>query len=349
MRSVVLVVPGQLHLRSGGYEYDRRIVEGLRGEGWWVDVRELGGGFPLPTAAEREQVSRIFRQLPTRSVVVVDGLALGALPEIAQREAARLRLVALVHHPLAHETGLDQALRRALGESERTALAAVKRVIVTSHRTAAALGEYGVPPEKVLIVEPGTDPAPLATGSKSPTVHLLCVAALIPRKGHDVLLRALGGVIDRNWRLICVGSDRDAVLARRLRSLANELGIEPLVQFAGEAGAASVAAHYDSADVFVLATLYEGYGMAVAEALARGLPIVSTTVGAIPEIVSDRAGILVPPGDVSALTSALSSVLGDASLRARLAEGARRASTRLPTWPMAAVKLAAALDQVAHG
>jgi glycosyltransferase involved in cell wall biosynthesis len=349
MRRAVVVVPGRLDTRTGGYEYDRRIVEGLRNEGWWVDVRELGGRFPRPTSADRQNAARVLSDLPSRSVVVVDGLALGALPEEIEREASRLRFIALVHHPLALETGVDRALQEELRATERRALAAVRRVIVTGHATAKALDDYAVPPDRISVIEPGTDPASLARGSGSDIVHMLCVASLVPRKGHDLLLRALAAVPQRNWRLRCVGSDRDADVSRKLREIKRELALTDQVEFEGESDASAIASRYDAADLFVLATWYEGYGMAVAEALARGLPIVSTRTGAIPEIVPDNAGVLVEPGDVAALTAALTDIISNPSLRRSLAEGARRARARLPTWPMAAVKLTTVLESVAHG
>jgi glycosyltransferase involved in cell wall biosynthesis len=349
MRRAVVIVPGSLETRTGGYEYDRRIVEGLRNEGWWVDVRELSGRFPQPTAADRQNAARVLAGLPARSVVVVDGLALGALPEEIEREASRLRLVALVHHPLALETGVAPALGEELRATERRALAVVRRVIVTGHSTAQALDDYGVKADRLSVIEPGTDPAPLARGSGSDSVHMICVASLVPRKGHDLLLRALAAVPSRNWRLRCVGGDRDAAVSRKLREMVRELGLSGHVEFEGESDGATVASRYDTSDLFVLATWYEGYGMAVAEALARGLPIVSTRTGAIPEIVPDNAGVLVEPGDVDALTAALTDILGNPSIRVRLAEGARLARARLPTWPMAAVKLSSVLESVAHG
>ena len=346
MRSLVLVLPGRLHTRTGGYEYDRRIVDGLRDDGWWVDVRELTGDYPTPTPAEREQAARVLGNLPPRSIVVVDGLALGALPAEIERVASRLRLVALVHHPLALETGLTGSLQRDLEASERRALAFVRRVIVTSHATAAALAPYAVPADRIHVVEPGTDPAPQARGSAGAEVELLCVATLIARKGHELLLQALAAAPERHWRLRCVGSDRDSAVSRRLRDLVRQLNLAERVTFEGEADATAIARYYDAADVFVLPTWYEGYGMAVAEALARGLPIVSTRTGAIPEIVPDHAGLLVPPGDVPALTVALSSIVGDASLRRRLADGARLARARLPTWRMSAAKMGTVLEMV---
>jgi glycosyltransferase involved in cell wall biosynthesis len=350
MRHVVLIVPGSLDTRTGGYEYDRRLFGGLRSLGWSVEVRELDDSFPRPTVQAREHAARVLDDIRDDSTVVIDGLAMGALPYEVGREAARLRIVGLVHHPLACETAIDPAAARELESSERQALAAARCVIATSRATAATLAQYEVDPDRIAVIEPGTDRAPLAQGSQSGSVHLLCVATLIPRKGHEVLVRALGMIGNCDWRLTCVGSlDRDPVTAERLRHLLREHGLDARVSFAGEADRPAVDMHYDGADVFVLPTLYEGYGMVVAEALAHGLPVVSTTTGGIPEIVTADAGILVPPGDPVALASALSAVTGNPDVRARLARGAARARERLPTWEEAAARMDGVLQQVGNG
>jgi glycosyltransferase involved in cell wall biosynthesis len=314
--------------------------------GWSVVVRELDGSFPLPTSAARDHAAGVLGAIAKDTTVLVDGLALGALPGEVEREAARLRLVGLVHHPLAAETGLDVGTAAQLEASERRALAAVPLVIVTSRATAETLAAHGVDRHRLIVVEPGTDRAPLARGSQgAAALQLLCVAALIPRKGHEVLFRALAAIPNRNWRLTCIGSpDRDPVTAQRLCERLRADGLEDRVWLAGEMNTATLAAHYDGADIFVLPTLYEGYGMAVAEALARGLPIVSTDTGAIGELVGDEAGLLVPPGDVDALAAALARVVGDADTRERLEQGARRVRDRLPTWEDASGRMAEALS-----
>ena len=341
MSSLVLIVPGSLEILTGGYGYDRRMVAGLRARGWSVAVRQLDGSFPLPTSTARDDASRVLAAIPDGTTVLVDGLALGALPEEIERETARLRLVALIHHPLAAETGLPPDVAARLETGERRALAAVRLVIVTSGATADALTDYRVDRRRIAIVEPGTDRAPLARGSRGPALHLLCVATLIPRKGHEILFRALAEIPNRNWRLTCVGSaGRDPRTATDLCAQLGTYALANRVKLAGEADGAALAAHYDGADAFVLASLHEGYGMAVAEALARGLPIVSTAVGAIPELVGRDGGLVVPPGDVQALADALVQVLGDARVRDRLRRGAELVRTRLPTWDDAVAKMA---------
>jgi glycosyltransferase involved in cell wall biosynthesis len=346
--SFVFIVPGSLDSRTGGYEYDRRIVAGLRARGWSVEVRELDGSFPHPTSAALAGAARALAAIDDRGTVLIDGLALGAMPAEVEREAHRLRIVGLIHLPLAAEIGLSPDMAARLEASERRAIAAASLVIVTGRGTAAALTRNGVAPNLITIVEPGTDRGPLARGSHGGPVQLLCVATLNPGKGHEILFQALAAVGHRNWRLTCAGSlDRHPETVRRLRACLRTLGLEDRVQLAGELDAAALARCYHDADFFVLATLHETYGMAVAEALGHGLPVVSTATGAIPELVGHDAGLTVPPRDTGALTAALSRMLDDPRLRARLAEGARRVRDRLPTWEDASGKTAAALERVA--
>lgn len=345
MRELVFIVPGRFATLTGGYGYDRRIVAGLRALGWSVTVHELADGFPHPSAAARADAARLLHGLSDGALVLIDGLAGGALPSETEAEASRLRLVSLVHHPLAHETGLDPRTAAALEVSERRALACVRGVVVTSPRTAASLARWGVPSERTWVVEPGTDRAELARGSGSSDLHMLCVATLTPRKGHDLLFRALARVPSRAWRLTCIGSlDRDAPTTAALRGVLETTGLVDHVTLAGESQGAALEAAYDLADLFVLATHYEGYGMVVSEALARGLPIVATRTGAIEELVGRDAGIVVPPGDEPALVAALTRVVCEASERARLSAGARGRRTQLPTWGDASARMAVILE-----
>jgi glycosyltransferase involved in cell wall biosynthesis len=345
-RSLVFMVPGSLTTRTGGYEYDRRTIAGLRARGWLVAVRELDASFPYPTPAALDDAARALAAVDDGTSVLIDGLALGAMPDQIEREASRLRIVALVHLPLAEEIGIteDVAVRRAA--AERRALSSASFVIVTGKLVTRVIATYGVPSDLIAVVEPGTDRSPLARGSRDGCPQLLCVATVNQGKGYDILINALAAVPHRNWRLTCAGSvDRYPSTVQRLRSMLSDCGLEERVSFAGELDATRLAACYDTADVFVLATLHETYGMAVTEALSRGLPIVGTATGAIPDLVGEDAGLIVPPGDTAALATALSRMIGEPHLRARLAAGARRVRDRLPTWDDASDRMVAVLER----
>ncbi|MGE0804477.1 MAG: glycosyltransferase family 4 protein [Burkholderiaceae bacterium] len=350
---IEFLVPGDPETLTGGYLYDRRIVDGLRAQGRDVRVHRLPDAFPAVDASASRASAAAFDALPDGCIAVVDGLAFGALPELAARHAARLRWVALVHHPLALETGLGPEQAQRLADSERRALASARRVIATSAATARLLAaDYAVPADRIDVVEPGTDAAPLArAGRLAPgerTLRLLCVATLTPRKGHRDLFEALAPLRGRDWRLHCIGSaTRDAATAAALHARLRQLHLTDRVVLTGELSAARLAEHYRGADVFVLASLFEGYGMAFAEALAHGLPIVGTRAGAAAETVPRDAGLMVAPGDVAALSAALARVLDDAVVRAGLADAARAHRARLPDWPASAAAFLQSLDRAA--
>ena len=336
-------IPGDIGTRTGGYEYDRRLIDALRARGLRVAHLAWPGGYPFPTPAEREAAARSLAALPDGSVVLVDGLAFGALPEVARDAAARLRLAALVHHPLALETGLPEARRTLLAEAETRALAHAAAIVVTSRSTAAALeASFGVAAPRITVALPGTAATPALPRGRRHAVRLLSVGSVTPRKGHGVLLAALARVTDLAWTCRIVGSAAHAPEeARRVAALRESLGLARRVRLEGEV--ADAGPFYRRADVFVLASLYEGYGMAFAEALAHGLPVVGTDGGAITEVVPPGAGILVPPNDPDALAAALRDVISDRGLRSRLAAGAAKAGDALPSWADAAAQVARAL------
>jgi glycosyltransferase involved in cell wall biosynthesis len=351
MAAVVFVVPGPLDTLTGGSIYDRRIVEGLRARGWRVDVRELSGHFPQPSSDALADAAAVFASLPDGTTTIVDGLAFGALPDIAERESARLRLVAVVHLPLALEAGLDAEIARQLETREKRALGAADAVIVTGRSTADVLRTYGVSADRIRLVEPGTDRARLARGSGGPRVRVLSVATISPGKGHESLIRALASIDVDEWTLTCVGdTSRYPSTVARVRDAIRAAGLDDRITLTGELRGSDLEEQYAHADLFALATLRETYGMAIAEAIARGLPVVSTATGSVREIIGHHAGILVPPGDERALAGALARVLTDPALRAHLAAAARTARERLQTWDDAIAKMATALDRVpAHG
>lgn len=328
-----LLVPGRLDQRTGGYLYDARMVAGLRELGWRVVVHELAGAFPSGDAEARASLDAALTASADGGVVVADGLAVGALPEILEAHSA-LPFVALVHHPLADESGIDPAEAERYRESEIRTLAAARGVVVTSPFTGDRLGEFGVEPHRVRVVVPGTDPALPARGpNRGSPPRLVCVGSVTPRKGHDVLVEALNRIQDLPWACVCAGSlERGGDFPEEVRNRAAALGLESRILFLGELEAAELDRVYETATLFVLPSRFEGYGMALTEALARGIPVVSTTAGAIPGTVPPAAGVLVPPDDAEALAGALAGLLTDPGRLDALSSAAGRAAADLPDW-----------------
>jgi glycosyltransferase involved in cell wall biosynthesis len=331
---VVFAVPGDLDTPTGGYAYDKRMIAELRALGWRPEYLDLGEGFPYPTALGLATAKAKLAAVPKGHPIVVDGLAFGVLPDAAATLSQTHPLIAMVHHPLALESGTPPEKAALLRESERAALSHVRAVVANSPVTARTLAaDYGVPAERITVAPPGTDRGPLSERRPSGTVSLLTVGAVVPRKGHDVLTEALSGLLDLPWRLTIVGDcSRDLPTVARLKADIEEYRLAPRVTIEDAVSNARLAELYAAADLFVLPSRYEGFGMAYAEAIAHGLPVIGTTAGAIPETVPAQAGVLVPPGDAGALAAALRRLIEHAPERARLAAGARSAAERLPTW-----------------
>ncbi len=218
VRGLDFVVPGDIETPTGGYIYDREILAGLKTLGWRATVHALDASFPRPTPAALRAARATFAALADRSVVVIDGLALPGLDRVLADEARRLAIVALVHHPVALETGLEPEDARLFAAAEQRALKFAQRVITTSQWTARTLAVDGVPISQLRVVEPGVDrrrtrgstdpqvaPSPAHAGAAE-TLKLLCVATLTPRKGHALLLESLNELRDRHWHLTCAGS-----------------------------------------------------------------------------------------------------------------------------------------------
>jgi glycosyltransferase involved in cell wall biosynthesis len=349
VKRVAFAIPGDLDTPTGGYAYDRRMIVELQKLGWQVDVVGLGDGFPRPDAATKAAARDKLAAVPKDCPIIVDGLALGVLPEVAKELRDEHLLLALVHHPLALETGLAQGDVQALRTSEYDALAAVRGVVVNSPSTSQLLvDDYDVPPDLITIALPGTDRGDIAEGSSDGIVRLVSVGSVVPRKGFDVLVEALAPLKSLPWRLTIAGDlTRDEATATQLDADITRHGLADRIDVLGVLPADGVAELYVASDVFVLASRFEGYGMAYAEALSHGLPVIGTTAGAIPDTVPPNAGVLIEPNDVKALTRTLRMMIENPKERQWLASGAREAGAALPTWEESAKLLAGAIEALA--
>lgn len=345
-RTLSFAIPGDLDLPTGGYVYDRRVIAMLPDYGVEPSVIALPGSFPNPTAADLDETARLLAMAPASAALMVDGLALGAIPA-GHLDHVRAPLIALVHHPLCLEAGISADRASAFEASEKAALARARHVVVTSPSIKRILVEqFAVQLAKITVAEPGTDPAARATGTGTP-FHVLCVGAVSPRKGYHVLVEALTGLIDLDWRVtICGATDRDPATVAALERQIDAAGLGERVRLAGTVVPATLQRFYETADLFVLPSLFEGYGMVLAEAMARGLPIVTTTGGAAAETVPDAAALKVPPADAAALASALDRAIRDKRLRTRLADASWDTGRTLPPWTETTRRIASVVMSV---
>jgi glycosyltransferase involved in cell wall biosynthesis len=349
-RTVRVVVPAGIDdpgRPSGGNTYDRRVCEELAATGWSVDVRQVPGAWPRPRPGARDHLAAALGTAPDGSVLLVDGLVGLAAPEVVVPAGRRLRTVVLVHLP-----GGTAAGDLAAPGAERAVLSSAAAVVTTSQWARSRLiARHGLQPARVHVAAPGVDPAPPAAGSHDGG-RLLCVGAVIPAKGHDLLLTALAAVADRSWRCVCAGSlDRAPAFVSALRRAVLATGLDGRIAFTGPLGGPALDDAYAAADVLVLPTRAESYGMVVGEALARGLPVLASDVGGVPEALgttaAGRPGLLTPAGDVAALAASLRRWLDDAGLRARLQRAAHRRRADQARWAATAGRVARVLEDVA--
>lgn len=357
VRAVHVVLPGDVddpETPSGGNTYDRRVCQVLAASGWSVRELAVRGTWPRPAAAERAELTAALAAVPDDAVVLLDGLVACAVPDVVVPEAGRLQLIVLVHMPLGDDAALAPDEAAELDARERRTLHAATAVVATSSWARHRLIEHhGLSPDRVHVAVPGVDGAAPAPGTDGGT-RLLCVAAVTPHKGQDLLVDALGAVCDLPWECLCVGAlGRAPAYVDRLHRLIRAYDLGDRVRLTGPRTGAGLAAAYAAADLVVLPSHAETYGMVVTESLARGIPVLATAVGGVPEALGRAAdgtlpGMLVPPGDPGALAGALRRWLGDRDLRNRLKSAALDRRSALPGWPMTARSLADMMERLRH-
>jgi glycosyltransferase involved in cell wall biosynthesis len=323
---------------SGGNVYDRRSLDGLRSLGWTVVEHPVAGDWPAPSLPDLARLSLLLDGLPDGALLLVDGLVASGAASVLPAASARLAVVVLLHMPLGP------------GAAEETVLASAAAVVTTSEWSRAQVCSWYAL-RRVHAVPPGADAAPLTAGSGAGT-SFLCVAAVHPGKGHDLLLEGLARLGERPWSLVCAGSlDVDPAHAATLQAQVYARCWERRVTFTGPLDGPALDAAYHLADVVVLPSRSESYGMVVTEALARGLPVVATEVGGVPEALGrapggDLPGLLVAPDSPAALAEALARWVDDGGVRARLRAAAAARRATLTGWDRTAQGLSDVLHAV---
>jgi glycosyltransferase involved in cell wall biosynthesis len=332
---------------SGGNTYDRRLCRGLSDLGWSVHEHAIPGCWPQPGAASFAALAGLLERIPDDALVLLDGLIASTADEVLVPQARRLRIVLLMHMLLGHDPPADGA--EDVRMREHAVLAAAAGVVVTSAWTRERLLElYQLPAHRLDVAPPAVDAAELATGTAAGG-SLLCVAAVTFEKGHDVLIEALASAREMPWHCVCVGSlERDPAFAEAVRARSVDSGLADRVELVGARTGADLFLSYGAADLVVLASRAETYGMVVIEGLARGLPVIATDIGGVSEALGQgadgsRPGLLVQPEDPAALAAALRDWLGDGELRGRLRRAALERRESLPRWSRTASIFAGAL------
>ena len=353
MTTVHVVVPDGIDdpaRPSGGNIYDRHVCRGLAAIGWTVREHSAPGSWPRPDTAALATLAAILDGIPDEAVVLLDGLVASAVPEVLTPHATRVRLVVLVHMPLGHRPAAGEATD--VRSREHGVLSAASAVVTTSDWTKRRILElYALDADRIHIAHPGVDGADLAPGTATGG-SLLCVAAVIADKGHDVLLDALATAADHSWSCVCVGSTgREPGFVEALRLRARNGGLSHRVAFVGPETGADLERRYAAADLLVLASRAETYGMVVTEALAHGLPVIATDVGGLTEALGHgadgvRPGQVVPPDDPVAFGAGLRSWLSDAELRKRWRRAARERRGSLAPWSTTTAVVARVLSEV---
>jgi len=314
---------------SGGNVYDRRVRDGLRSDGWDVRMVLVADGGDNATTA--------LGQLPGGALVLVDGLLVTHHANALVAEASRLRLVVL-----AHMVASD------LADPERSVYGLARRVITTSNWTRTELiAQDAADPRRIIVAHPGTDPAPATMGSAAGG-RLLFVGAVAPHKGLDLLTAALAGCADiASWTCTIVGSLRtepDFVAA--LRAGISSAGLSSRMAFTGVLTGRALEDAWARTDLLIMPSRSESYGMVVAEALARGIPVLTSGIGGIPEAIShDAAAMVVPPEDPWALEVVLRQWWASPTRREELRVAASKARNAARQWSTTTAVVASALTQ----
>lgn len=338
---------------SGGNEYDQRVCAGLRDRGWTVLTREVAGRWPGPDSASRAALTSALAAIPDGALVLLDGLVASAHPEVLLPEGRRVRIVVLVHLPLGCGADADGQTNAEVRTRERAVLLSAAGVVATSRWARDwLLTAYGLAPERLRAVTPGAQPARLASGTARGD-RLLCVGAVTPAKGQDVLVAGLAEIAGLEWTCHVIGSLRgDPVFAAGLRERSREAGLGDRLVFSGPRTRTELDELYAAADLVAVPSRIETYGMVVTEALARGLPVVASDVGGVPEALGvapsgQRPGHLVAAESPAELAAALRRWLTDAGWRDALRRAARERRDWLSDWSVTTDGLARVLSQVA--
>ncbi|MBN1455823.1 MAG: glycosyltransferase family 4 protein [Methanomicrobia archaeon] len=341
---IATIVLGNIDALTGGYLYMRKAVEYLRAHDTETEVLSIPA-LPFPYLLQLCSNIVLCFRFPRRQydVVVEDEMAHPALFLFNHwlKFGTQTKIVVIVHM-LWWKAAKNSLKARYVKFIEMQLLKTADRIIANSHYTRAELEAVGIPGSIITVSHPGYDlPFSNTTWASAPrpardriALKLLTVANITPLKGLDMLIEALARLSDPALTLDIVGDEhRDLRYSQRLKASVARYGLETRVRFHGQQPPDKLARFYADADILVLPSHCEAFGIVVAEAMAFGLPIVATRCGGIPELVTDgENGFLVPPNDVSSLAEAIQKLAADPARRARCGRSSDEKTRNLNTW-----------------
>jgi glycosyltransferase involved in cell wall biosynthesis len=331
--TVHFLITGDIQSLTGGYLYNMHMINGLRGKGHLVNV--FGTDWQWKDSDSLEYICRHhLKKLPHGSCVIVDSLILASLHHIVQEFGDRLKFLGLIHLPASYN--VLSGVHGKLADEELTAINDMRQVIVTGQFTFDLLCNVGLNPARICLVEPGTDHFPRKKRYKPVPSELLCIANYSALKAQDVLIRALCRLTAWNWSLHLYGdTNRDKKYTEALRSLIRQLKMEHRIIVHGIVERHEISTVFLNADLFLMPSLFESYGMAITESLAHGIPVVTTSAGNIPYTLPAGMGLLTEPGNEEQLADTIRSIFYDPVKYDALCKAASQYFKQVRSWEQA--------------
>jgi glycosyltransferase involved in cell wall biosynthesis len=345
---VGLVIYGSLEGLSGGYLYDRKLVDHLRTAGDTVEIISLSSRNYLAHLADNLD----FRLPPGLDILVEDELAHPSLLT-ANIQQHPYPVISLVHNLHSSEFRFHWQ-RASYARIEKYYLNSVDGFIFNSTATRDSVHKLAADHKPFVVATPGGNRLGALTADRARArafeggpLRLLFLANVIPLKGLHVLLEAIS-CRPAAYVLDIVGSLRvNRAYVHKMQKVMRAKGLSSMVHFHENLDGAALIEKIENAQVLVLPSFYEGFGIAILEGMAFGLPAISTMAGAIPQLITDgENGFLILAGDSDKLAQRLTQLASDRALLCRLSLGALSRFHAQPTWEQTTEAIRTFLFQV---
>jgi glycosyltransferase involved in cell wall biosynthesis len=327
------LIPGDINTLTGGYVYDKIIINGLRNLGYGITVHQLGGDFPFPSAENLEHCKRILDSIPNRELVFIDSLAFGPMHMLLKDYQGKNPILPIIHLPLSQNPNYNEESKKLLAEQERRAFDYANSVVAVSWFTKQLIVGYGVNPDNVWVITPGVFRVPRKTEYPGLPENILCVGSFLPGKGQLVLVHALADMQQYAWSLSMYGiPEFDTDYVQSIKKTIDEAGLAKRVLMHKQVSGDELNAAYLRTDLFILPSLFENFSMALNDALIHGIPVITTTAGGIPFSVPKSMGLFISPGSQGELKQAIKELLTNSSLYKHLYRSASQYYKTANTW-----------------